>query len=84
MKEQVKLHTRYSPLSQSWLILYGDPSDIASEMSHFGIGPDNRRIFLSLSEMEDYLRPMGLMLGQQDYDFAEIVSSHSKLEGDTQ
>lgn len=71
--KQAKLHTRYSPLSQSWLILHGDPEDPAREMSHPGIGPDNRRLFLSLWELEDYLRPMGLMLAQEDYDFAEIV-----------
>lgn len=71
--KRAKLHTRYSPLSQSWLILHGDPEDPAREMSHPGIGPDNRRLFLSLLELEDYLRPMGLMLAQEDYDFAEIV-----------
>ena len=71
--KQAKLHTRYSLLSQSWLILYGDPEDPVREMSHPGIGPDNRRTFLSLLELDAYLRPMGLVLAQEDYAFADIV-----------
>ena len=67
-----KLHIRYSPVSQSFLVVFGDPCGDPSALSTVGIGEDCRSSFRNLGELREYIEPMGLGLKEEVRGVREI------------